>query len=109
MQHSSAAVFLFSLFCFFFQNNNPIQQAKSLEDRISTANILTELDCCPLVIIDAMSDETNKAYGAVPERLYIILDGKIVYQGGVGPFFYNLNEVEDYLKEHTSEQKIEIA
>ena len=31
-------------------------------------------------LVDNMKDEASNAYGAHPERLYIILDGKIVYQ-----------------------------
>ena len=31
-------------------------------------------------LVDNMEDEASKLYGAHPERLYIILDGKIVYQ-----------------------------
>ena len=31
-------------------------------------------------LVDNMKDEASDAYGAHPERLYIILDGKIVYQ-----------------------------
>ena len=31
-------------------------------------------------LVDNMEDEASKLYGAHPERLYIILDGNIVYQ-----------------------------
>ena len=31
-------------------------------------------------LVDNMEDEASKLYGAHPERLYIILDGQIVYQ-----------------------------
>ena len=39
----------------------------------------------------------NDVYGAWPERLYIIVDGTIVYQGGLGPFDYKLHEVQHWL------------
>lgn len=31
-------------------------------------------------LVDNMKDEASNSFGAFPERLYIILDGKIVYQ-----------------------------
>jgi len=49
-----------------------------------------------------MKDEASRAYGAQPERLYIILDGRIVYQGGVGPWLYNTEEVNSWLEKHFS-------
>ena len=35
-------------------------------------------------LVDNMEDEASKLYGAHPERLYIILDGNIVYQVYLG-------------------------
>jgi len=46
-----------------------------------------------------MLNTANVAYGATPERLYIIKDGRILYQGGVGPFGYDLNVVSRCLDE----------
>ena len=47
-----------------------------------------------------MDNKANKAYGALPERLYILLNGKIAYMGGQGPFGYKIDEVEDWLTNH---------
>jgi hypothetical protein len=52
------------------------------------------------IVMDEMSNELENAYKAHPERLYIILDGVISYVGGVGPFDYNLEEVELWLKKN---------
>lgn len=49
------------------------------------------------MVVDTMWNTANVAYGATPERLYIIKDGKILYQGGVGPFLYDLSELSGYL------------
>ena len=55
-----------------------------------------------------MENSVSKAFGAFPERLFIIQDKKIAYEGGMGPFFYNLEEVRDSLvtitKSHISER-----
>ena len=52
------------------------------------------------VLVDFMDDRCNKAYGAAPERLYILLNGKVAYMGGVD---YKLDEVESWLKNNLQE------
>lgn len=49
-------------------------------------------------MVDTMDDEATKAYGAFPERLFIIQQGKIVYEGGMGPYNYDLEEVKNWLE-----------
>ena len=44
-----------------------------------------------------MDNEATRAYGAYPERLFIIQEGKIVYEGGTGPYNYRLPEVRQWL------------
>jgi len=74
---------------------------KSLQDRIGAAFKLKEkaasfLEGCP-ILVDPMDDRANNAFAALPERIYVILDGKIVYEGGLGPFDYKIEEVEAFL------------
>ena len=52
------------------------------------------------IYVDNMENEASISYGAYPERLYIILDGNVKYQGGMGPFFYSLNEMEHWLEQY---------
>lgn len=47
-----------------------------------------------------MSDSANRSYAAWPERLYIIVDGVIVYKSGPGPFGYVLDDVRSWLEKH---------
>lgn len=83
---------------FLFQNAKfPIYQHKSLEERIEVAKILAERFPRIPVYADNMNNEANKAFGAMPERLFILLNNEVVYEGGMGPFFYNLDEVKDWL------------
>ena len=40
-------------------------------------------------LVDEMDDAVASAYGAMPERLYLIgADGRIAYKGGMGPMFF---------------------
>ena len=50
------------------------------------------------VVMDLMSNDLDKAYKALPERLYIIQEGKLKFVGGVGPFDYNIDQIEEWLK-----------
>ena len=80
----------------------------SLDDRIAAARQLLEAQpACP-VVVDDMKDEANYAYGGMYERLYVVLDSRIVYAGERGPGGYKIDELEDWLvayrktKEHVA-------
>ena len=50
-------------------------------------------------VVDAMDDAVSRAYGAWPDRLYVIdPDGRIAYQGGPGPFGFKPDEVREFLR-----------
>lgn len=73
----------------------------SLQDRLNAALKLKEkaasfLEGCP-IMVDPMDDRANHAFAALPERIYVIFDGRIAYQGGLGPFDYKIEEVEKFL------------
>ncbi|XP_068247129.1 type I iodothyronine deiodinase-like [Palaemon carinicauda] len=81
------------------EGNIEVANHKSLQDRFAAAQRMIDLEpqSCP-VLIDPLTDESSKAYAGLPERLYIILDGVIVYKGARGPTGYRLEEVEQWLK-----------
>lgn len=83
-----------------FKDNFKINRHKLLEDRITAAKELQRhKPKCP-IYVDTMKDEANRRYGGLYERLYIVLDGFIVYQGERGPEGYHLEEVESWLESH---------
>ena len=98
---------------------------KTLQDRINAVkefenewkNILLQLKISvnsdddknnvkSMIIIDNMNNELESTFGAYNERLYIVKNNKIVMKGGVGPMFYNLNQVKKYLQKHVKQIKI---
>lgn len=88
-------------FSLFPQNNVEIPQHKSLEDRLAAAEMLKKSSRCSVpIMVDAFENEASKAYGAWPERLFIIQDGKIVYEGGTGPYNYKITEVQSWLEKY---------
>jgi len=85
-----------------FKNKFEIKIHQNLSERLDAARELLNLDELPSgpFLVDNMKDEASRAYGAQPESLYIILDGRIVYQGGVGPWLYDTEEVNSWLEKH---------
>ena len=67
----------------------------SLEERAKAA------DACALrlstripILLDDVDDAVASAYGAWPDRLYLIgRDGKVAFQGEVGPFGFKPEEL----------------
>ncbi len=46
-------------------------------------------------LVDRMDDKVNKAYGAAPDRLYLVgRNGKIAYAGARGPMGFSPDELE---------------
>eukprot|EP00052_Salpingoeca_macrocollata_P034522 m.11763 g.11763 ORF g.11763 m.11763 type:complete len:66 (+) comp6581_c0_seq1:733-930(+) len=62
--------------------------------------LVEDVGCIAPVFVDTMSDAANKAYAALFERLYLLKDGVVMFQGGKGPDGYFLSDVEEWLREH---------
>ena len=50
------------------------------------------------VLVDSTENEANHAYGALPIRLCIILNGRVEFTGGMGPTFYKTQEIRQWLR-----------
>ena len=70
---------------------------KTLEDRIEAGNFLKNYIQHVPIVVDNMRNGVCALYGALPERLYVVKNGQIVYQGGCGPEDYDLEEMETAL------------
>ena len=44
-----------------------------------------------------MDNLANVTFGAIPERLAVLFNGKVQWLGGPGPFKYSVEELENYL------------
>lgn len=52
------------------------------------------------LLVDDISNVANACYAAWPERIYVVdTDGTIVYKGGIGPFRFDPEEVEQFLRQ----------
>ena len=94
-----AIIFIYFPFSPFLQNNVEILQHRTLQERCQAAEMLKKSSGCSTpILVDTMDNEATQAYGAYPERLFIIQDRKIVYEGGTGPYNYKLWEVKKWLE-----------
>ncbi len=52
------------------------------------------------VVIDAIDDSIARAYGALPDRLYLIgKGGRVAFQGAPGPVGFRPNDLEQAIEE----------
>jgi Iodothyronine deiodinase len=53
-------------------------------------------------VVDGIGDEVARRYGGWPDRLYLVgRDGDIAYQGGPGPFGFDVTALESALARET--------
>lgn len=77
-----------------------IRKHRSLEERLSAARLMAREAPGVAIVADSMENSTNSAYGAYFDRLYIVQDGKVVYQGGRGPEGYRISELRHWLDQY---------
>lgn len=94
-----------------FGGNYDIQTHKGFEDRLQAASVFQKefdelirnkfaslKDVDVPVVVDLMTDDANRKYAALPERLFGILNGKVGYAGDVGPYGYDIDAVEEWIQ-----------
>lgn len=82
-------------------NEYKIKQHSNVDDRIASAQFMVdELEGQVRfpVVVDGFDNNAMYAYGARPERFYIIQDGRVVFQGRRGPLQSDVGEVEKFLE-----------
>ncbi|KAK9531753.1 hypothetical protein VZT92_011159 [Zoarces viviparus] len=80
-----------------------IPKHRCLEDRLRAARLMLAEVPGSNVVVDNMDNSSNAAYGAYFERLYIVRDERVVYQGGRGPEGYRISELRNWLEQYRSE------
>lgn len=75
-------------------------QPKTLDQRLGIArDFVKRFKFTIPLLVDRMSNDADRLYGAWPERLYV-LDGrgKIAFKGEIGPFGFDPEAVAAWLK-----------
>lgn len=81
-----------------------IPKHRCLEDRLRAAQLMLGALPGGNVVVDNMDNSSNAAYGAYFERLYIVRDERVVYQGGRGPEGYRISELRNWLERYRSDE-----
>jgi hypothetical protein len=76
-----------------------IEQPSSLAERCEVAAKFTSaLRIKTPLVVDEIDNRVGQAYGAWPDRLYLVdRQGHVVFTGGPGPFGFNPRELEQSL------------
>ena len=79
-----------------------VAQHTSMDDRVEVGQTCMDKMALEMpALVDEMDDAVASAYGAMPERLYLIgADGRIAYKGGMGPMFFRPDEWEQAIEAH---------
>ncbi|KAB5539949.1 hypothetical protein PHYPO_G00095210 [Pangasianodon hypophthalmus] len=80
-----------------------IPRHRCIKDRLRAARIMNATVPGSVVVVDTMDNSSNAAYGAYFERLYVVKDEKVVYQGGRGPEGYRISELRNWLEQYRQE------
>lgn len=80
-----------------------IPKHRCLEDRLKAASLMKDESPNCFVVADGMDNSSNAAYGAYFERLYVLLNQKVVYQGRRGPEGYKISELRLWLEQYTKQ------
>ena len=57
------------------------------------------LDLTIPTLVDSMDNATEQTFQSWPERLFVLsATGQILYQGGKGPYDFNIDELNQFLK-----------
>ena len=84
------------------------RQHQSFEERDEAAQSCTiGLHISIPTLVEEMDNTIDEAYGAAPERLYLIgKDGRVAYHGGAGPHLFDLDELDGALQRLEAEAKV---
>ena len=76
-------------------------QPTTFVERMELAETFVEkMDVRTRTLVDDITNKANACYAAWPERIYVIdANGTIVYKGGMGPFYFDPDDLEDFLEE----------
>ncbi|CAF1098953.1 unnamed protein product [Didymodactylos carnosus] len=79
-------------------HRNTNERLNAIKVMIETMNIT--IDKKISIYSDPMDDITNHLFRGWPERLYVLYDQKILFQGKPGPIGYSIPSLDYFLKRH---------
>ncbi|KAH3728796.1 hypothetical protein DPMN_054758 [Dreissena polymorpha] len=83
-------------------------QHTTVEERITAAKVLESEGIRGALVVDSLSNEGLEIYAALPERMYVLLDGVVRFRGGMGPMMYKPEEIEKWIEKHTKRAAVDV-
>lgn len=80
-----------------------IPRHRCIKDRLRAAQLMNATVPDSVVVVDTMDNSSSAAYGAYFERLYVVKEQKVVFQGGRGPEGYRISELRNWLEQYRQE------
>jgi hypothetical protein len=76
------------------------EQPKTFEARVDLARaFMDRMNVETEAFVDDIRNTAMACYAAWPERIYVISqEGRILYKGGVGPFYFEPEELREFLE-----------
>ena len=77
-----------------------VNQQKTFEERFDTAKNFQKMIETTMkikILVDGIDNTANITFGAEPERLAVLFQGKLQWLGGPGPFKHSVDDLEEYL------------
>ena len=78
-----------------------VNQQKTFEERFDTAKAFKKMIETTMniqILVDGMDNLASITFGAMPERLAVLYQGKLKWLGGPGPFKHSVEDLEKYLE-----------
>jgi len=76
-----------------------VKQPETADERADVAAVcMLRYNFSFPMLLDGMDNDAEEKYISWPDRLYIVgEDGKIAYKGGLGPFYFDVDEFGEEL------------
>jgi len=74
-----------------------VNQQKTFEERFDTAKNFQKMIETTMkiqILVDGIDNTANITFGAEPERLAVLFQGKLQWLGGPGPFKHSVEDLE---------------
>jgi hypothetical protein len=84
--------------------NVVFNQPRTMEERLLLATTFQEsMGTKTTILVDDMRNTANAVFAAWPERIYMVdTNGKIIYKGKMGPFYFDPNEIVPILEKRAA-------
>ena len=73
------------------------QQQQQKPAASTSSSSLTRSASLPRLLVDTMENKASLAFGALPERLAIVVNGRVHFLGGKGPEMYSVADCREAL------------